>query len=110
MADIFNTVPNRQWTFTATPASILYCTNLPLPLPKQPYNNPVPNSEYWARVTQGIDFTDADRIDGAVFNRILWKGIMGRSPILPLRLALIYARTATNCWPTSGSHSRRKRS
>jgi hypothetical protein len=29
MADIFNTVPNRQWTFTATPASILYCTNLP---------------------------------------------------------------------------------
>jgi hypothetical protein len=84
MADIFNTVPNRQWTFTATPASILYCTNLPLPLPKQPCNNPVPNSEYWARVTQGIDFTDADRIDGAVFNRILWKGIMGRSPILPL--------------------------
>jgi YVTN family beta-propeller protein len=80
MTDIFNTVPNRQWTFTATPPSILYCTNLPLPPPLQPCNNPVPNAEYWSRVTKGLDFTDADRMDGGVFNRILWKGMMNDKP------------------------------
>ena len=80
MTDIFNTVPNRAWTFTATPASILYCTNLPLPQPAKPCNNPTPDAKYWARVTQGMDFTDADRVDGGVFNRILWKGLMGDKP------------------------------
>jgi hypothetical protein len=80
MTDVFNTVPNREWAFTATPASILYCTNLPLPQPPQPCNNPTPDAKYWARVTQGMDFTDADRVDGGVFNRILWKGLMGDKP------------------------------
>jgi DNA-binding beta-propeller fold protein YncE len=80
MTDVFNTVPNREWTFTAVPASILYCTNLPLPQPGRPCNNPTPDSKYWARVTQGMDFTDADRVDGGVFNRILWKGMMGDKP------------------------------
>ncbi|MGA7557944.1 MAG: putative Ig domain-containing protein [Terriglobales bacterium] len=80
MADVFNTVPNREWSFTATPASILYCTNLPLPQPAQPCNNPTPDAKYWAQVTQGMDFTDADRVDGGLFNRILWKGMMGHKP------------------------------
>jgi YVTN family beta-propeller protein len=80
MTDVFNTVPNREWTFTAAPASILYCTNLPLPQPAQPCNNPTPDAKYWARVTKGMDFTDADRVDGGVFNRILWKGLMGDRP------------------------------
>ena len=80
MTDVFNTVPNRDWTFTAAPVSILYCTNLPLPQPAQPCNNPTPDAKYWARVTQGMDFTDADRVDGGVFNRILWKGMMGDKP------------------------------
>lgn len=80
MADIFNTVPNREWTFTAAPASILYCTNLPLPSPQQPCNNPTPDAKYWARVTKGMDFNDADRVDGEVFNRILWRGMMGNKP------------------------------
>jgi DNA-binding beta-propeller fold protein YncE len=80
MTDVFNTTPNRAWTFTATPASILYCTNLPLPQPAQPCLNPTPDSKYWAQVTKDMDFTDADRVDGGLFNRILWKGMMGRKP------------------------------
>jgi len=80
MTDIFNTTPNRSWSFTAAPASILYCTNLPLPQPAQPCQNPTPDVKYWTRVTQGMDFTDADRVDGGVFNRILWKGLMGSKP------------------------------
>jgi hypothetical protein len=27
-----------------------------------------------------MDFTDADRVDAAEYNRILWKGIMGDKP------------------------------
>ncbi len=80
MTDVFNATPNLAWTFTATPASILYCTSLPLPQPAQPCNNPTPDAKYWARVTKGMDFTDADRVDGGVFNRILWKGLMGDKP------------------------------
>ena len=79
MSDIFNPTP-KTWSFTATPASILYCTNLPLPQPAQPCQNPTPDANYWARVTRGMDFTDADRVDGGVFNRILWKGLMGGKP------------------------------
>jgi hypothetical protein len=77
MSDIFNTTPSA-WSFTATPAAILYCTKLPLPQPAQPCNNPTPNVAYWARVTKGMDFTDADRVDGGLFNRILWKGDDGQ--------------------------------
>ncbi len=80
MADIFNTTPST-WSYTATPASILYCTNLPLPAPALPCNNPTANdSKYWARVTKGMDFRDADRINDDDFNRILWRGVMGNKP------------------------------
>ena len=81
MADIFNTTPS-PWTFTAVPSSMLYVTSLPLPprpagmtVPK-----PVQAAKYWARVTKGMDFTDADRVDAGAFNRILWKGMMGNKP------------------------------
>jgi len=79
MTDIFNTTPS-PWSFTATPAAILYCTSLPLPTPIVPCNDPTPNAKYWEQATKGLDFNDADRVDGAVFNRILWKGLRGDKP------------------------------
>jgi hypothetical protein len=27
-----------------------------------------------------MDFTDADRVDGGSFNRVLWRGMMGNKP------------------------------
>ncbi len=81
MADIFNTTPTA-WSFTATPSAYLYNTSLPL-LPKAASLR-VPKSthsaQYWARVTRGMDFSEADRVDPAVYNRILWKGMMGDRP------------------------------
>jgi len=81
MADIFNTTPTN-WTFTAKPSAYLYNTSLPLPpkaaglhVPKSTHS-----AQYWARVTRGMDFSDADRVDPAVYNRILWKGMMGDRP------------------------------
>jgi DNA-binding beta-propeller fold protein YncE len=79
MSDIFNTSPN-PWTFIATPAAILYCTQLPLPASNTPCNDPTPNVAYWTRVTRGMDFDDADLVDGATFNHVLWKGMMGNKP------------------------------
>jgi len=79
MADIFNPTPT-PWTFTAAPSAYLYNTQLALPpmtagmiVPK-----PTHSARYWARVTKGLDFTDADLVDPAEFNRILWKGLMGK--------------------------------
>ncbi len=81
MADIFNGKPG-PWSFTATPSALLYNTSLPLP--PQPAGLIVPkpahDAEYWASVTKGMDFTDADRLDAGAFNRILWKGLMGDKP------------------------------
>jgi hypothetical protein len=79
MSDIFGTMP-RSWTFSATPAAILYCSQLPLPSSNTPCNDPTPNAKYWARVTKGMNFTDADLVDGETFNRVLWKGMMGNMP------------------------------
>jgi len=81
MADIFNTTP-QPWTFAVTPSALLY--NTQLALPPKPVGLVVPkpahNAKYWARVTKGMDFTDADLVDPAAFNRILWKGMMGNKP------------------------------
>jgi DNA-binding beta-propeller fold protein YncE len=79
MSDVFNTTPSA-WTFTATPAAILYCSQLPLPAPLVPCNDPTPDVKYWTRVTRGMDFDDADLVDGATFNHVLWKGMMGNRP------------------------------
>jgi hypothetical protein len=81
MADLFNPAPGA-WSYSATPAALLYNTSLPLP--PQPAGTIVPkpprDAKYWAQATKGMDFSDADRLDGVAFNRILWKGLMGDKP------------------------------
>ena len=82
MADIFTTTP-QPWSFTATPSAYLYGTQLPLPAAAAGMKIPrsTHNSKYWARVTRGLDFSDADRVDPLLYNRILWKGVMHNKPI-----------------------------
>jgi len=81
MADVFTTTP-KAWSFTATPSAYLYATALPLPA--APTGMKIPRSThdavYWARVTKGLDFSDADRVDPLLYNRILWKGMMHNRP------------------------------
>jgi hypothetical protein len=81
MADIFNMTPG-PWSFTAIPAPILYRTTLPLPPKSAGLIVPMPtqDAQYWAQVTEGMDFTSEDRFDFARYNRILWKGLMGETP------------------------------
>jgi len=82
MTDIFNTTPSA-WSFTAAPSPLLYRTQLPI-TPKSPVGLNIPkpthDAKYWARVTKGMDFTDADLVDADDYNQILWKGLMGNQP------------------------------
>jgi DNA-binding beta-propeller fold protein YncE len=87
MSDVFDAAALRNgepapWTFTAVPSAYLY--NTQLPLPPQPSGLVVPkpkhNAKYWARATKRMDFTDADLVDPAEFNRVLWKGLMSNKP------------------------------
>jgi YVTN family beta-propeller protein len=81
MADVFNTTPS-PWSFAATPAPMLY--NTALPLPPKPTGLIVPkpthDAEYWAQVTEGMDFSVQDKVDFASFNAVLWEGLMGNQP------------------------------
>jgi DNA-binding beta-propeller fold protein YncE len=84
MADIFNTTPSA-WRFTAIPSGFLYGTDLASQLPAATSANMVvPKSthsaKYWARVTKGMNFSSEDKFNFAVYNRILWKGLMGNKP------------------------------
>jgi len=69
------------WTYTATPAQVLYNTTLPLPnaeninkatLPKTTHD-----AAWWAAKTAGMDFSKEDLNDPQTFNRIIWEGMKG---------------------------------
>jgi YVTN family beta-propeller protein len=87
MADAFNIRSTGAWTFNATASTILLSTTLKLAQGKEsvrfaegPIVKPKHTAAYWERVTKGFDFSDADRVPTAKFNRVLWKGIMGNKP------------------------------
>jgi len=86
MADVFDTTLNpSNWSFTATAAPILYTTELadenpailPAPAANMVIPKPAHGGEYWAKVTKGLNFEQADRVDPVLYNRILWRGLKG---------------------------------
>ncbi len=83
MADVFD-LNQPQWNFTAAPSLLLYNTQLPLPpRPTQSrldLHRPTHDATYWAEATKGLDFSVEDNLNGADYNRILWKGLMEGKP------------------------------
>ena len=81
MTDIFNTMPST-WSFTAAPSAYLYCTKLAsqLPTPAQACPPTTQSAAYWAHATRKMNFTNEDDFDFALYNRVLWKGLMGNRP------------------------------
>lgn len=86
MADVFDTTQNpSNWSFTAAAAPILYTTELanenPPILPAHSAHMIIPKpahgGEYWSKVTKGMNFDEADRVDPVLYNRILWRGLKG---------------------------------
>jgi hypothetical protein len=87
MTHVFDVRSPGTWTFNAVPSTILKSTTLELRQGKDPIKyaegpivKPKHSAAYWARVTAGFDFSDADRVPPARYNRVLWKGLMGSKP------------------------------
>jgi YVTN family beta-propeller protein len=99
MTDVFDIRSSRAWSYTAEASTVLSTTALvqaPGGLGAKYAQGPVVKSKhsarYWAKRTAGFDFSDADRVPPAKFNKVVWTGIMGRKPY-PTRMA---RQTASN--------------
>ncbi len=82
MADVFD-LSQTQWDYTATASELLVGKGLPLPsnMPKTArIPQPTHDATYWAKATEGMDFSAEDRIDFTKYNHILWQGLMGNKP------------------------------
>jgi hypothetical protein len=95
MVAIFDLTRNN-WTYRAAPSALLLHTQLPFELVQPNIRHadaadgprPLHDAKWWAEETKGFDFTDADRNDPAVYNRILWIGTMGDKPYPTARSGL----------------------
>jgi DNA-binding beta-propeller fold protein YncE len=87
------------WTYSATPAQILYTTSLPLPstgaVATANLPHPTHTAAWWEQKTKGLDFSEEDRNDPAKFNRIIWEGLMGNKPYPTTRSGAELRHSAT---------------
>jgi DNA-binding beta-propeller fold protein YncE len=93
MADLFDTRSNGSWTYTAVASTILKGTNVGNvatgaigsgndgnQYAQGADIHPLHDATYWANATKDFDFSKEDRIPPDLFNRVLWKGVMGDKP------------------------------
>lgn len=92
MADVFDIGQGPAWSYTAVESTVLQGTAIALAAPSTgapgaagvryasgPVVRPKHSAAYWAKVTAGMDFSDADRLP-ARFNRVIWDGLMNGKP------------------------------
>jgi YVTN family beta-propeller protein len=95
MINIFDPT-KKNWAYTAAPSPLLSGTQLPFELVQPNARRadaveapkPLHDAAWWADKTKGFDFTEADRIDSALYNRVLWEGTMGATPYPTARSGL----------------------
>jgi len=100
MADVFDTGSTGTWSYTAQASRLLAATTLTLAdnggttvkYAEGPDFAPTHDSKYWAYVTRGFDFSDADRVPPALYNEVLWNGIMEGVPYPTHRSGLVLGR------------------
>src|SRR5262249_49254974 len=85
MSEVFDLgSSSRHWSYQAVASTVLKTTNLALPggvsWAQGPDLKSRHHARYWARVTAGFDFSDADQVPPLRFNKVLWKGMMGKRP------------------------------
>jgi DNA-binding beta-propeller fold protein YncE len=82
MSDVFD-LDVHDWTFRAQASPLLKSTDLPIPVgafANTRTKEPTHDARYWARVTAGFDFSDADQLDPDAYNRVLWSGLKSTMP------------------------------
>jgi len=87
MTDVFDIRSSGDWSYTAEASTVLSGTaiaqalgGLGVKYARGPVVKPKHDSRYWAKATAGFDFSDADRVPPAKFNRVIWKGLKGNKP------------------------------
>ncbi len=88
MADVFDINSSPVWSYSAVASTVLETTDLATETPgglgaafaRGAIIRPKHDAKYWATLTAGFDFSDADRVPPAKFNRVLWNGLMGGRP------------------------------
>jgi hypothetical protein len=91
MTDVFDIHGPSTWSFTAEASTVLQSTMLLAQLPdaasargvqyaKGKAVKPKHDAKYWAKLTARFDFSDADRVPPAKFNKVLWKGLKPGKP------------------------------
>jgi DNA-binding beta-propeller fold protein YncE len=91
MADVFDIRSSGAWSYVAEASTVLATntaankTNPGLRYAKGPMIRPAHDAAYWERVTAGFDFSEADQLPVAQFNRLLWAGLKGDTPYPALR-------------------------
>jgi YVTN family beta-propeller protein len=87
MVDAFDIHSSGGWSYVAEASTVLSGTalarasgGLGVKYAAGPIIRPKHDARYWARRTRGFDFSDADQVPVARFNRLLWKGLMGAKP------------------------------
>jgi YVTN family beta-propeller protein len=86
MSEVFDVHSSGSWSYTAEASTVLAGTmvartagGLGAKLAEGPVVKPRHSARYWAKVTAGLDFSDADRVPPAKFNRIVWRGMKGKA-------------------------------
>jgi len=87
MVNVSDTRSSGRWTFAAEASDALVGTQVAsLEKPNSlrfaggPAITPKHDAAYWDAVTVGFDFSEADQVPPALFNRVLWTGLMGDRP------------------------------
>jgi len=87
MTDVFDIPQPPEWTYTAEASTVLATTTLSLTdgarriaFAAGPMIKPRFDAMYWETATAGFDFSEADQVPTARFNRLLWTGLMGNRP------------------------------
>jgi hypothetical protein len=85
MVDVFDTQSSGEWSYKAVASTVLQTTalaqapgGLGAEFAQGKVVRPKHDAKYWAKLTAGYDFSDADRVPPAKFNKLLWKGLMGK--------------------------------
>ena len=90
MANVFD-LNQKKWKYNATASTLLVGHDIPLPAAvttSAKILKPTHDAAYWAKATEGMDFSAEDRINFDQYNRILWKGLMGDKPYPEVRSGL----------------------
>ncbi len=113
MTDVFDTTQGPDWNYKAVASTVLKTTTLLTAMNETrealvqyaagPDVLPTHNGAWWAEQTRGFNFADEDRAPTALFNQVIWRGMMGNKPYPSVRGGIImrHTRTAANITPVS---------